>query len=238
MPGCFQPATPLSQQFPNCGWSHQKKTNKAQKCSGNSVPLGNSRGIRAGGDVSFGLGEQSGEQNAVVPTAGFRVRLLCGEGGGERSLRPRVTSASPRWRAVAAVAARTEQDDRTFVTGDVDEGAMTASNPTCYAARAECLAACLTAWPASARALACGSDLGSMDGSQLLARVLPQGGFSCRYCQPSGVKSTAGGKKMRCVMAADVPARGAACVTSLSGHALCCCLLWVLVSLPPAEKAA
>lgn len=202
------------------------------------MPLGNSRGIRAGGDVSFGLGEQSGEQNAVVPTAGFRVRLLCGEGGGERSLRPRVTSASPRWRAVAAVAARTEQDDRTFVTGDVDEGAMTASNPTCYAARAECLAACLTAWPASARALACGSDLGSMDGSQLLARVLPQGGFSCRYCQPSGVKSTAGGKKMRCVMAADVPARGAACVTSLSGHALCCCLPWVLVSLPPAEKAA
>lgn len=45
-------------------------TNKAQKCSGSSVPLGNSRGIGAGGDVSFSLSEQAGEQNAVVRYSG------------------------------------------------------------------------------------------------------------------------------------------------------------------------
>lgn len=69
----------------------------------------------------------------ATAAAGFLVRLLlCGEGGGERSLRPRVTSASPRWRAVV-VAARAEQEgDGAFVTGDVDEGAMTASNPACF----------------------------------------------------------------------------------------------------------
>lgn len=45
-------------------------TNKAQKCSGSSVPLGNSRGIGAGGDVSFSLAEQAGELNAVVRYSG------------------------------------------------------------------------------------------------------------------------------------------------------------------------
>lgn len=81
----------------------------------------------------------------------FPCEVSCKRRGRGSRLCPEVTSASLRPRVVVvAAAARAEPEgDRAFVTGDVDEGAMTDSNPARFVPQEQRL------WPAAGAPTAC-----------------------------------------------------------------------------------
>lgn len=139
-----------------------KKTNKLQERSGSSCLFRSSQGMglrrfsfssTEAGCFSLCRGGGQREAAARYGSSGgwFPCEVSCKRRGRGSSLCPEVTSASlrPRVVVVAAAAHAEPEGDRAFVTGDVDKGAMTDSNPAHFMPQEQRL------WPADGAPAAC-----------------------------------------------------------------------------------